>query len=150
MHAYKFNFEVAPQWLSALPVLLLAAIVAVNAAETSKKGGPSMVELVAGSTTLHRITLTQKAMERLDIKTGTVDVESGGAMVAPYAAVLYDVKGGAWVYTNPSPLVYVRYPIVVDSINGTRAVLKEGPPAGTVVVTVGAAELYGTEKGVGH
>ena len=30
------------------------------------------------------------------------------------------------------------------------AVLTGGPAAGTAVVSVGAAELYGTEFGVGH
>jgi hypothetical protein len=29
-------------------------------------------------------------------------------------------------------------------------VLSNGPATGTAVVTVGAAELYGTETGVGH
>jgi hypothetical protein len=29
-------------------------------------------------------------------------------------------------------------------------VLVAGPAAGTAIVTVGAAELYGTETGVGH
>jgi hypothetical protein len=30
------------------------------------------------------------------------------------------------------------------------AILKDGPPAGTVVASVGVAELYGTEFKVGH
>ena len=40
--------------------------------------------------------------------------------------------------------------VVVEAIEGKNVYLKEGPPAGTMVVTVGAAELYGAEKGVGH
>jgi hypothetical protein len=36
----------------------------------------------------------------------------------------------------------------VDSIRGGVAVLSVGPPAGTPVVTVGAAQLYGAEVGV--
>ncbi len=67
----------------------------------------------------------------------------------PYSAVLYDVKGAAWVYINTEPLVYKRQPISVDYIQGQMAYLSEGPSAGTLVVTRGAAELYGAETGVG-
>ena len=69
--------------------------------------------------------------------------------VIPYAAVIYDLHGETWVYTNPEPLVFVRHPIHVDYIEGDLAVLLEGPPAGTEVATVGVAELLGTEFGVG-
>lgn len=68
--------------------------------------------------------------------------------IVPYAAVIYDVKGGTWVYTNPEPLVFVRQPVSVDYIEDDLAVLSEGPPAGTAVVTVGGALLYGAETGV--
>jgi hypothetical protein len=68
--------------------------------------------------------------------------------VIPYAAVLYDVQGNTWVYTNPEPLVFVREPIFVDYIEGDLVVLLEGPAAGTPVVTVGVAELFGAETGV--
>jgi hypothetical protein len=68
--------------------------------------------------------------------------------VVPYAAVLYGVHGETWVYTNPEPLVYVRQAITIDYIEGDLAILSEGPEAGTEVVTVGAAELFGTETGV--
>lgn len=133
----------------ALVALLLAwpALSAV-AAEAAKKGGASQVDVIDGSS-LKRVTLTQKAMERLDIKTGQVAVDAAGIMSAPYAALLYDVKGKTWVYTNPQPLAYVRHSVVVESIKGERAFLREGPPAGTVVVVVGVAELYGTESGIG-
>ncbi len=67
----------------------------------------------------------------------------------PHAALLYDAHGDTWVYTNPAPLVFVRQHISVNYIEGDRVVLYAGPPAGTAVVTVGAAELYGAETGVG-
>jgi hypothetical protein len=69
--------------------------------------------------------------------------------VVPYAAVLYDIHGGEWVYTSPEPLVYVRAPVVVEYIDGETAVLSDGPPADTEVVTAGASELYGAESGIG-
>jgi hypothetical protein len=71
-------------------------------------------------------------------------------MVVPYAAVLYDARGDTWVYTNPQSLVFVRHRIHIDYIEGNMAVLSAGPPVGTVVVTSGAAELFGTEFKVGH
>lgn len=69
--------------------------------------------------------------------------------VVPYAAVIYGVHGETWVYTNPEPLVYVRAPVTVEYIEGDLAVLLEGPPVGTAVVTAGGAELFGAESGVG-
>lgn len=69
--------------------------------------------------------------------------------IVPYAAVLYDLNGDAWVYTRVEPLVYVRALIVVDYIEDDLAVLSEGPPADTEVVTDGASELYGAESGIG-
>jgi hypothetical protein len=68
--------------------------------------------------------------------------------VIPYAAVIYDTDGNTWVYTNPEPLVFVRQPIVVDYIEGDRAVLAEGIASGTQVVTIGSSELLGAELGV--
>jgi hypothetical protein len=54
------------------------------------------------------------------------------------------------VYTTAAALTYVRHPITVDYIEGDRAILVDGPAANTPVVTVGGAELFGTEFGVGH
>jgi hypothetical protein len=70
--------------------------------------------------------------------------------VIPYSAVLYDASGDAWVYTSPEPLQFVRARVTIDRIDGDLVVLQEGPAAGTKVVTVGAAELFGAESGVGH
>jgi hypothetical protein len=69
--------------------------------------------------------------------------------IIPYAAVLYDAKGNTWVYTSPEPLVFIRQPIQIDTIGRDEAILVDGPSVGTAVVTVGGAELYGTEFGVG-
>jgi len=78
----------------------------------------------------------------------TLSAQEALRKVVPYAAVLYGVHGETWVYSNPEPLVFVRRPIVVDYIEGDQAILSEGPEVGTAVVTVGAAELFGTETGV--
>jgi hypothetical protein len=70
--------------------------------------------------------------------------------VVPHSAVIYGAHGESWVYTSPEPLTYVRHPITIDYIENDLAVLTDGPPAGTDVVTVGVAELFGTEFEVGH
>lgn len=75
----------------------------------------------------------------------------GGATlrkIVPYAAVIYDIHGQTWVYTNPAPLTFVRQPITIDYIEGNLAFLLDGPAADTTVVITGGAELYGTETGV--
>jgi multidrug efflux pump subunit AcrA (membrane-fusion protein) len=65
--------------------------------------------------------------------------------VVPYAALIYDPEGKTYVYTSPKPLEYLREEVKVDRIEGDRVLVSRGPPAGTEVVTVGAAEVYGTE-----
>ncbi|MEA2523115.1 MAG: hypothetical protein QOF73_342 [Thermomicrobiales bacterium] len=121
-------------------------------ADTPTKTEPAKVEHLENSE-LSRVILTQRAAERLAIETAVVhDEQVGGAprKVIPYAAVLYDAQGATWTYTSPEPLVYIRHSITVERIEGNLAVLSDGPDNGVTVVTVGAAELYGTEYGVGH
>ena len=65
--------------------------------------------------------------------------------VVPYNALYYDSKGQPWVYVNPQPLTYERQRVTVQRVVGQQAVISDGPPVGTAVVTVGAALLYGTE-----
>ena len=128
--------------------LLLSACAKAPAAATHVS--PSKVEAIEGSE-FKRVTVTEKAAQRLDIQTVLVrDMEIDGAkrLVVPYAAVLYGLNGETWAYTNPEPLVFVRQPINIDHIEGDLAVLLDGPAIGTAVVTVGGAELYGAEVGV--
>jgi hypothetical protein len=44
----------------------------------------------------------------------------------------------------------VRQKISIDHVVGDSVMLHDGPPVGTEVVTVGAAEVYGTEFEVAH
>ncbi len=100
-------------------------------------------------TGLADLTLTEHASRRLGITTAPV-LADGVRQSVPYAAVIYDDGGGTWVYTSPEPLNFVREEILVERIHGDTAVLTSGPAVGTAVVTVGVAELYGAESGVGH
>ncbi len=79
-----------------------------------------------------------------------IGTESGSQTrkIIPYSAVIYDLTGQAWAYVNTEPRTYVRQPINIDYSQGAQTVLKDGPPAGTQVVSVGAAELFGAETGV--
>ena len=108
------------------------------------ENAPAVTKEKINGTDLSRLTLTAKAAERLGIQLAAVANNA-----VPYSAVLYGLNGKTFVYTSPEPLIFVRAPIVVERIEGGRAVLVEGPPSGAAVVTVGAAELYGVEFGVG-
>jgi hypothetical protein len=126
----------------------------VRSAEEPTESHIVSVDPITG-TDLARVTLSADAARRLDVQTAAVR-ESGGhkgaksRMVIPYAAVLYDANGDTWTYTNPKSLVFVRSAVSVDTIHGREAVLSEGPPVGTKVVTVGASELLGAEYRVGE
>lgn len=70
-------------------------------------------------------------------------------LTVPHSAVFHDINGSTWIYENTAPNVYVRKRVILDHIAGNTAVLVRGPIAGTKVVSVGVAELAGTEFGVG-
>lgn len=69
--------------------------------------------------------------------------------VIPYSAVVYDSSGAGWVYTSGQSNVFERRPVSIELIEGSLAVLSDGPATGSFVVTVGAAELFASEAGVG-
>jgi hypothetical protein len=138
-------------WLAALSVVAVLPLAGCGAGgeETAASAPePATVELVEGSEELHLITLTDQAAKRLDVQTDVV-TEQGKRTIVPYAAIVYETDGETWVYTNPEGLSYVRAHVVVKAIEGDRAILTKGPTAGTEVVTVGVAELFGAEHGVG-
>ena len=109
---------------------------------TTEKIEPSKLEDIPGSE-LKRVILTEKAAERIGLETIEVD-----GMSVPYAAVIYDISGQTWVYTNPSPLTFERAPIVIDRIEGDQAFLAEKLETDAPVVIVGVMEIYGSETGV--
>src|SRR5215211_589079 len=86
---------------------------------TTEKISPSKLEPIEG-TDLSKVILTEKAAERIGVAT----VSASGTEV-PYAAVVYDIEGNTWIYTNPEPLTFVREQIAIDHIEGDMAVLAE-------------------------
>jgi hypothetical protein len=109
---------------------------------TGDKVSPSKLEAIEG-TDLSRVILTEKAAERIGVQTAQAK-----GLVIPYSAVIYDTKGGTWIYTNPEPLIYVRAPIEISRIDGDQVLLAKGLESDAPIVTVGVAEIYGAETGV--
>ena len=123
-------------------------------AGTTKAESPAEVKHIEGSE-LSVVTLTVKAIERIALKTDEVREQKATRSAAlrravPYSSVIYGRNGETWVYTSPQPRTFVRHKVDVDYIEGETAFLTDGPPAGTVVASIGVAELYGTEFSVGH
>lgn len=111
---------------------------------------PVALEPIEGSE-LQRLTLTEKAAQRIDLQTASVTtrtINGSSRDVMPYAALIYDTEGNTWVYTNPEPLKFVREPVDVDYITGDDVILAKRWSSKAPVVTVGVAELYGAETGV--
>jgi len=145
----KINWQVGRVLrLVAVGLVAVAAGLSLAACETPAEVDTgeeaATVEPIKG-TDVNRVTLSKEAAERLGIETASVQ-RAGGREVLPDAAVVYDPEGTTFTYSSPKPLTFVRHAITVDHINGTRAVLKKGPPVGTAVVTVGSAELSGLEN----
>ena len=118
---------------------------ACTSAEEASTGGyqPATLEPVDG-TDLRMVTLTEEGARRTGLRRVTIR-RSGPHLVVPYAALIYDGEGTAYVYTSPQPLTFLRAEVEVDRIDGDQALLTDGPRAGGDVVTVGAAEVYGAE-----
>lgn len=76
--------------------------------------------------------------------------EDEDAVTIPVSAAVYDLEGGVWVYATIREGTYARRRVALARTVGDIAVLSRGLAGGEEVVTVGAAELYGTEFGAGH
>jgi hypothetical protein len=115
---------------------------------------PATLEKIEGSD-LQQVTLTARAMERIDLKTDEVKEQrlsptAPAKRVVPYSSLIYDPQGKTWVYTSPKPGSFVRHAVEVDQIEGDLVALKDGPPLGTVVASRAVTELYGAEFKIGH
>jgi hypothetical protein len=133
--------------LPAVVALVIAGIALPGCTEvesdTVEGYEPAQLEGIEGSE-LMRVTFTREGAARTDLRTAPVQ-RSGDRRVVPYAAVFYDGDGKTYVYVAEKPLSFLRAEIVVDHIEGDRALLDDGPPVGGQVVTTGAAEVHGAE-----
>lgn len=135
--------------LTAALVCLVGALGVVGCKEVETESAstytPDTLKEVSGSKDdLKRVSFTAEAAKRTGVRTAPVR-EQGGRKVVPYDALIYRPDGSTYVYTSPRPLEYVRAEVKVDRIESDRVLVTKGPPAGTHVVTVGAAEVYGSE-----
>jgi hypothetical protein len=113
----------------------------------AKRYEPAKLDPVKGTYDVKLVTLTAEGARRVGLQTARVR-EGGRDEVVPYDALIYDADGRTFVYRSTRPLSFVREQVEVDRVEGSRAFLSRGPGAGTTVVTVGAAEVYGTELDV--
>ncbi|MFK4531562.1 hypothetical protein ABIF90_009543 [Bradyrhizobium japonicum] len=141
----RFNVLVA----ATSAVCLGMVCVLVLSAETIGKSTPARVDPTLDAN-IKKITLTPKAAERLGILIDEVRADPSGRLIVPYASVLYDLSGKAWIYISAEPLTFVRGPIEIDTIKGENVYLSDGPPVGTKVLAAGVPQIFGTEVKVGH
>jgi hypothetical protein len=140
-------------WSAAAILMATGLLGACSPGQTASIAGneekPAQVVQIEGSD-ISQVILTPQATKRLGIKTQPV-AQVGAAVQnteIPAASLVYGTDGRTWIYTTADSLTYVRQAVVVARIEGDKAILQTGPDPGTLVVTVGAAELLGTEYGV--
>jgi len=138
-------------------LILIAGVVSLSACgqastgydyETATHHEPAKLEPIKG-TDLQRVIFDAEAAERVGLQTAPVR-QNGQETIIPYDAVIYTADGNTVAYRSPEPLTYVRHEIDIDRVDGDSVVLSDGPPVGTEVVTVGAAEVYGTDFEIAH
>ena len=138
-------------------LILIACVVTLSACGEASSGydyemashhEPAELEPIKG-TDVQRVIFDAEAAKRVGLKTAPIR-QDGQDTVIPYDAVIYGADGNTYTYTAPEPLTYVRQQIDIDHVVGDSAMLSDGPPVGTEVVTVGAAEVYGTEFEIAH
>jgi hypothetical protein len=139
---------------AALAALLVAGGLAVGGCAAGKAEGAAPATVVQAATLQEGkdggpgvVRLSGEAEQRLGIRTAPVTV-SGGALLIPYGAVVYQPDGTSWAYVQIAPRAYQRQPITIGSIAGDQATLGAGPPPGALVVSQGGAELVGVETGI--
>lgn len=75
--------------------------------------------------------------------------DTNAALTVPASALVFDAWGGAWVYRCDEGRFFRARVDPLRRASGDM-VLAHGPPAGSCIVSVGAAELFGVEFPPGH
>ena len=88
-------------------------------------------------------------MQRVSVTLNTQS-KSNKALTLPWSAVVFDVYGGSWVYTQQSKNLYERKRVFLDYVSGNQAIISDGPPEGSKIVVNGALELFSVETGFAH
>lgn len=135
-------------------VLSLATLGGCSSVDAAapKARDPFTIDRNATPPILH---LEPAAASRIGVQTspttGDVVLRQGFArgVAIPYGALLYKPDGTTLVYARIADGTFGSLLVTVDHIRDGVVALSAGPPAGTPVVTTGAAELMGIEYGVG-
>lgn len=120
-----------------------------NGATASRVNGPQTADPLSSSADVFYEMSNKDGVFRPGQRVSvTVPLKSDQAsLVIPFSAVAYDINGGTWVYEMPSPDTFIRRRVELANVENGIAVIRRGPPAGTMIVTEGVAELFGTEFG---
>lgn len=132
-----------------MAAMLLPACASVEEPETAETGGSVLT--TNKQTGLARIILERPAVKRLALEAAPIRDQgraNGSQKVMPYAALLYGPKGETFTYTRADFTTFDHAPLKIARIEGNWVFLKEGPPAGTKVVTQGGPVLWGVETGI--
>lgn len=141
--------EVAPDRPAAVRVLGAPADSAIEA--TPVRGPPSADPAAASVDRYYQVSgANLRPGERVTVDLPLLARRGPGPNVSvPLSALVYDAQGGTWLYQRVDSVTFVRRRVDIARVDGGRAILARGPAAGTVVVTAGVAELFGTEFGAG-
>jgi hypothetical protein len=100
-------------------ILVALALVGCKQDSVAEKYHPAKLDSteVKG---IMKVTLDSKAAERIGLETAEI-TEEDSKKVIPYSALMYDLKGNTWTFTNPPPLVFMRAEVKVADITATRS-----------------------------
>lgn len=121
-----------------------------HSVEASFAGGPPTAEPDRGTVDRYLALPLDAAFapgERVLVELPLTDASA--TLSVESSAIVIDAWGGAWVYLCDHGR-YVRARVDPARRAGDRMVLAHGPPAGSCVVSVGAAEIFGAEFPPGH
>lgn len=129
-----------------MPLVLLSC---VKRAPIHPKVQSAQVEKLSELGAVPRIKLTEDARRRLAIKSLTFPQDQNGKRTIPISALLYDTSGIAWVFVETPRLEFHREQIRILQTLSDQILVASGFSDSVPVVIQGAAELIGTESGVG-
>jgi cobalt-zinc-cadmium efflux system membrane fusion protein len=134
------NQSIAVQRLGDSPARTARRVSAPPRADPAAASVDLVYELPAGTPPL-------RAGERVTVEIPLKSSEN--ALAIPDASIVYDIHGDTWVYQDLGDHVFSRRRVQIARHVGRQAVVSKGLAAGSRIVDVGAAELFGTEFGTG-
>jgi RND family efflux transporter MFP subunit len=119
--------------------------------QASPTDGPPLSDPSSASSDLYFELPNGGRIFRIGQKVGVSLVKKGvqNSLAVPWSAILYDFYGGTWVYVKTAAHTYSRNRVELSHVIAGTAILTRGVNEGDTVVVSGAAEIFGTEFGVG-